>query len=118
MFEYTARLERIIDGDTIDVDIDLGFKIHIKERIRLYGINAPESRTRDADEKKKGIAAKQRLQELLEQAQDGIFTIKTEMDKGGKYGRCLGSIIIGGMNVNKTLVQEGHAVEYLGGKRT
>jgi micrococcal nuclease len=117
MYEYTAKLERIVDGDTVDVDIDLGFDIHIKKRVRLYGINAPESRTSDDEEKRHGLAAKQRLQELLETAENGEFILRTQLDKEGKYGRCLGTIIIGGMNVNKTLVQEGHASEYFGGKR-
>ena len=111
MYEYKATLERIIDGDTIDVDIDMGLHIHVKERIRLYGINTPETRTKDEEEKKKGLAAKQRLQELLEMANEEGFILRTVMDKAGKYGRILGTIIIGGMNVNKTLVQEGFAIE-------
>ena len=117
MYEYSAKLLNIVDGDTIDVDLDVGFNIHLYERVRLFGINTPESRTRDEDEKRRGLAAKQRLQELLETAEEGKFKVRTEIDKKGKFGRILGTIIIGGMNVNKTLVQEGHAEEYFGGKR-
>ena len=65
MFEYEATLDRIVDGDTLDVLIDLGFDIHIKKRVRIFGINTAESRTRDLEEKKRGLAAKARLKELI-----------------------------------------------------
>ena len=115
MYEYKARLERVIDGDTIDVIIDLGFDIHFKQRIRLYGINTPETRTRDLEEKKRGFAAKARLIELI--GEFDFFTIQTKIDKKGKYGRVLGTIFIPDafddwINVNETLLTEGHAVEY------
>ncbi len=85
MYEYNAKLIRVIDGDTIDASIDLGFNVWIMKRIRLYGIDAPESRTRDLEEKKKGIETKEKLQELLK-ANEGTFTVKS---KGvGKVGRC------------------------------
>ena len=88
MFEYRSSLLKIVDGDTIDVDIDLGFSVVLKkQRIRLYGINTPESRTRDLEEKRYGLAAKARVRELLEAAES--ITIKTAIDKKarGKYGR-------------------------------
>ena len=118
MFEYRSNLLKIIDGDTIDVDLDLGFSVILKkQRIRLYGINTPESRTRDLEEKRYGLAAKARLRELLEDAD--TITIKTAIDKKarGKYGRILGTVYADDMNVNEKLLEEGHAIEYFGGKK-
>ena len=118
VYEYSFDLVKIIDGDTVDVDLDLGFSVVLKkQRIRLYGINTPESRTRDLEEKKYGLAAKARLRELL--SADGNLTLKTAIDKKarGKYGRILGTLFVGGKNINDTLVKEGHAVEYFGGKK-
>ena len=114
MYEYRAELDRVVDGDTIDVKIDLGFDITIKKRVRLVGINSPESRTRDLEEKKRGLAAKARLKEILKSNKNKIIL---ESQGVGKYGRCLGIIRIKDTNVNQQLVQEGHAVEYFGGKR-
>ena len=120
MYEYRCNLVKIIDGDTIDVDLDLGFAVVLKkQRIRLYGINTPESRTRDLEEKKYGLAAKARLRELLEEAD--TISIKTEIDKKArrKYGRILGTVMVGTTNINSLLVDEGHAIAYYGGtKRT
>ena len=118
MFEYRSSLLKIIDGDTIDVDIDLGFSVVLKkQRIRLYGINTPESRTRDLEQKQYGLAAKARLKELLEAA-DTII-VKTAIDKKarGKYGRILGTIYADDINVNEKLLEEGHAIAYFGGKK-
>jgi len=112
MYEYSAKLDRVVDGDTVDALVDLGFDTWKKVRIRMFGMNAPESRTRDLDEKAKGIASKIRLEELLE---SGRFTLKSM--GVGKFGRCLGIIYIDGININQTLITEGHAVEYHGGKR-
>ena len=120
MYEYRCSLVKIIDGDTIDVNLDLGFDVVLKkQRIRLYGINTPESRTRDLEQKKYGLAAKERLRELLEEAES--IMVKTEIDVKArcKYGRILGTIYAGKINVNDLLVSEGHAVTYYGGpKRT
>ena len=118
MFEYKARLVKVVDGDTIDVDLDLGFGVWLmKQRVRFYGINTPESRTRDLEEKKRGLAAKDRVVELIENCEE--LSIKTILNKKarGKYGRILANIMADGINVNQTLVSEGHAVEYFGGKR-
>ena len=118
MFEYRSSLLKIVDGDTIDVDIDLGFSVVLKkQRIRLYGINTPESRTRDLEEKRYGLAAKARVRELLEAAES--ITIKTAIDKKarGKYGRILGTVYADDINVNELLVEEGHAIRYFGGKK-
>ena len=118
MYEYRSSLVKIIDGDTIDVDLDLGFAVVLKkQRIRLYGINTPESRTRDKEEKKYGLAAKARLRELLESAE--MITVKTAIDKKarGKYGRILGTIFADDIDVNALLVDEGYAIVYDGGTK-
>jgi micrococcal nuclease len=109
-----AKVNRVVDGDTIDITIDLGFSIHYDVRVRMYGINAPESRTRDLEEKKRGLAAKARLVQLLH---DGELTIKTSKDGTGKYGRLLGEIYSGDININQQLIEEGHGTPYFGGKR-
>jgi len=118
MYEYRIKcVDRIVDGDTIDVTLDLGFDIHHKTRVRLWGINTPEKRTRDLEEKKRGYAASERLTELLSGDVDIILKTKEK----GKYGRYLGVIYIkdecGKKDINQQLVNEGHAVEYFGGKR-
>ena len=120
MYEYRCSLVKIIDGDTIDVDLDLGFDVVLKkQRIRLYGINTPESRTRDLEEKKYGLAAKARLGELIEAAD--TLMVKTAIDgkARGKYGRILGvPYTADGEDVCQKLIKEGHAVEYWGGTKT
>ena len=119
---YRAKLERVVDGDTIDALIDVGFDIWIKKRIRYKGIDTWESRTRDLNEKKKGLAAKARNKELLESvsSKSGYFRIKSYGT--GKYGRVLAEIYIqdkegNTINVNKKLIHEGHAYIYDGGKK-
>ena len=109
---YRGKLDRVVDGDTVDALVDLGFDTWKKVRIRMMGMNAPESRTRDLEEKKLGLATKSRLIELLG---DGDFILQSH--GVGKYGRCLGTLWIEDVDVNKTLISEGHAVEYHGGKR-
>ena len=120
---YGAKLLRVVDGDTIDALIDLGFKTFVKNRIRYMGIDTWESRTRDLEEKKKGKAAKARNKELLEQ-NDGKFLVQSH--GLGKYGRLLGEVYIekyddktegGPFSVNGILKVEGHAYEYFGGKK-
>ena len=125
MYEYKAKLVRVVDGDTVDAMIDCGFSVFRKERIRLHGINAPESRTRDKEEKKKGLAAKARLKELIKEGKNE-FTVETSIDKKGKYGRLLGKLFRlheefkpGNemRSYNQILLDEGHAIFYDGGKR-
>ena len=112
MFEYKCKLLRVIDGDTVDVDIDLGFGVWLrKQRIRLYGIDTPESRTRDLEEKKYGLAAKEFLQKWTGA---GELTIKTHKDAKGKFGRILGELWTFETNINQKMVEEHHAVEYHG----
>ena len=119
---YRGKLERVVDGDTIDALIDVGFDIWIKKRIRYSGIDTWESRTRDLEEKKKGLAAKERNKELLESvsSKPGLFRLKSY--GVGKYGRVLGEIFIEDIdgkqyNINETLINEGHAYTYEGGKK-
>ena len=113
MHEYKARIRKFIDGDTVDVDIDLGFDIILhNQRIRLYGIDTPESRTRDKEEKFYGKLA---ASFLKKQCKKGTrIALRTYLDKKGKYGRILGEIIIDGVNVNQLMVEEHMAVEYYG----
>ena len=118
MYEYRFDLDRVIDGDTIDVNLDLGFDVVLKkQRIRLYGLNTPESRTRDLEEKQYGLAAKARLKELLEEGE--TLSLRTAIDKKarGKYGSILGTIYADGVNLNDLLIEEGHAIEYFGGTK-
>ena len=112
MYEYKAKLLRVIDGDTIDCVIDLGFDVRLKERVRLKGIDTPEVRTRDLEEKAKGLAAKERVQKAFQYSND--FTIITELDKKGKYGRILGTIMLPDrkISLNQMLLDEGHAEVY------
>jgi len=107
-----CRVERIVDGDTVDLFVDLGFGIFTKKRIRLFGINCPESRTRDLEEKARGKAATVAMEELLK---DGKCDL--ESHEIGKFGRVLGTLWIGDLNLNRQMIVYGHAVEYFGGKR-
>ena len=116
IYKITA-VEKVVDGDTIDAVFDLGFDVRICNRIRLLGIDTPESRTRDLEEKKRGLAAKDRVLELCPVGGDVV--LKTSKDGKGKFGRILGEIFVPGVvqSVNKLLIEEGHAVEYFGGKK-
>lgn len=116
MYEYRTKVVRIVDGDTVDVDIDLGFGVWLrKERVRLLGIDTPESRTRDKVEKKYGLAAKAFLKKSL-----GTSPIlKTTKDGKGKFGRILGEFMVefeegNRININQYLVDNYHAVQYQG----
>jgi len=114
MFIYNAKCLRVVDGDTVDATVDLGFDTWKKIRIRLVGINTPETRTRDLEEKAKGLAAKNFLIDLLKKHNNEFILHSQGV---GKYGRCLGNLFLGEKNVNDLLINEGHAVEYQGGKR-
>ena len=115
MYEYRCKVVRVVDGDTVDVDVDLGFGVWLKkERVRLLGIDTPESRTRDKVEKQYGLAAKSFLKQVL-----GTSPIlKTTKDGKGKFGRILGEFIVeienNRININQYLVDNHHAVEYNG----
>ena len=113
MFEYKCKMVKVVDGDTVDVDIDLGFGVWLrKQRIRLYGIDTPESRTSDDVEKVYGLAAKEFL---IKWTNAGDLTLKTFKDGKGKFGRILGELRFGGThNINQLLVDNHHAVRYHG----
>ena len=131
VFVYPIRVTRVVDGDTVDADIDLGFRVHTNKRIRLYGFNAPESRTRDKEEKKRGLAAKKRLQQLLDAAPE----VHLRSHGTGKYGRVLGDLMIEKdhyttdedinelyedgewISLATILIKESHGTPYFGGKR-
>lgn len=116
MYEYKANLVKVVDGDTVDVDIDLGFGIWLKnERVRVMGIDTPESRTSDKVEKIFGTAAKNRLKQLLEkECILKTFAAKDGEDMKGKFGRILGDFIIGDTTAAAILIDEHHAVKYFG----
>ena len=113
MYQYKCKIVRVVDGDTVDVDIDLGFGVWLrKQRIRMYGIDTPESRTRDLEEKKYGLAAKAFLEKWTN---SGDLVLKTFKDGKGKYGRILGELWYGNThNINQLLVDNHHAVAYHG----
>lgn len=117
MYEYRIKIVKVIDGDTVDVDIDLGFGVWLKkERVRLFGIDTPESRTRDKEEKKFGLAAKEYLKASLKK---GTPILRTRKDKTGKFGRILGELLYidnedSFVNINEKMIEEAHAVAYHG----
>ena len=119
MWTYRCKLRRVVDGDTVDVDIDLGFGIwQMNERVRIMGIDTPESRTRDKIEKKFGLAAKAKLKSLLGPKPVLQTTIsKKGEDMKGKFGRVLGDFIIEGKPVTEIMCNSGHAVPYFGGAK-
>jgi micrococcal nuclease len=121
MYEYKCKILRVVDGDTVDVDIDLGFGVWMhRERVRMMGIDTPESRTRDKVEKKFGLASKAKLKELLPIG--SMQVLKTEIDrsgedKKGKFGRILGDFIVDDKRCTDILIKEGYAVAYFGGSK-
>ena len=116
LYHYRAELERVVDGDTIDVKLDLGFDLKMQARIRFAGINAPESRTRDLVEKQKGLEAKRFVEDWLGNC-DAVI-IQTQLDKKGKFVRILGTVLNAeGASLNDEMIALGHATPYEGGKR-
>lgn len=113
MYQYSCEVLKTIDGDTIDVRLDLGFKIYHKARVRLYGIDTPESRTRDKDEKARGLLAKNHILQALEGGQEVVIQTKLK-DSRGKFGRVLGILVIDGVDINQQMVDEYLAVAYTG----
>ena len=125
MYEYKATILRVVDGDTVDVDIDLGFGVWLrKERVRIMGIDTPESRTRDKEEKKFGLLAEERLKELLPVGSIAVLRTRSDRDgedAKGKFGRILGDFLPGSgpitpcsTMVTEILIKEGYAVAYHG----
>tara|TARA_B100000029_G_scaffold474789_1_gene517466 strand:- start:182 stop:634 length:453 start_codon:yes stop_codon:yes gene_type:complete len=120
MFEYRVKITRVVDGDTVDAELDLGFNIIYKERIRLMGIDTPESRTRNKVEKKLGLKSKARLKELIS-IHKGNIILRTSKEGKGKFGRILGSLVISDngveVNLNDIMIAEGNARAYFGGSK-
>ena len=118
MYEYKVNIIKVIDGDTVDVDIDLGFGMWMhKERVRMMGIDTPESRTRDKVEKKFGLASKQFVKDMMPVGSKQV--LKTQIDrsgedKKGKFGRILGDFLIDGKKLTETMIKEGYGVVYTG----
>ena len=119
MYEYKCKVTRVVDGDTVDVVLDLGFSIEYRDRVRLMAIDTPESRTRNKVEKKLGLASKARLKELCTQHK-GNLVLRTSKEGKGKFGRILGSLFPFGSEVslNEMLIAEGHARPYYGGSKS
>ena len=123
MYTYKCKILRVVDGDTVDVDIDLGFGVWMhRERVRISGIDAPESRTRDRVEKLFGMSAKERVRELLPVGSTATLTCK-EYDSTGKFGRIIADFEVyshaqdAWTSLSNILVAEGHAVPYTGGSK-
>jgi micrococcal nuclease len=102
MYEYACKVERVVDGDTIDVVLDLGFDILHKCRVRLYGIDTPESRTRNLDEKARGKMSSAFLTEAIDTGKQVVIQTKLK-DSKGKYGRVLGDVVVDGENINQQM---------------
>jgi endonuclease YncB( thermonuclease family) len=119
---YRCKITRVVDGDTVDGIIDLGFSIMYADRIRLMGLDTPESRTRNKREKGLGLESKARLKKLLAQAPVGKrgarwVTLETTKAGTGKFGRILGTLYVADLNVNQALIDEGLARPYTGGDK-
>jgi len=113
MYEYKCTVDRVVDGDTIDTTMDLGFDILYRSRVRLYGIDTPESRTRDPDEKVRGKMASAYLQEAIDNGSKVVLRTKMS-DSKGKYGRVLASVIVDDVDINQALINNYLAVAYFG----
>ena len=113
MYEYSCEVRRVVDGDTVDVTMDLGFNILHKCRVRLFGIDTPESRTRDLDEKARGKMASAFLKNAIDSGEHIIIQTKLK-DSRGKFGRVLGDIVVDGININQLMVENYHAAAYFG----
>jgi len=113
MYEYACKVERVVDGDTIDVVLDLGFDILYKSRVRLYGIDTPESRTRNKDEKARGKMASAFLKEAIDNGNKVVIQTKLK-DSRGKFGRVLGNVVVDGVNINQSMIDNYHAAAYFG----
>jgi len=113
MYEYGCKVTRVVDGDTVDCILDLGFSILHKCRVRLFGIDTPESRTRDKDEKVRGKLAAKFLKDAIDNGKKVILRTKLK-DSKGKYGRVLGEIIVDDININVSMIENYLAVAYHG----
>ena len=112
--QFKAKVVRVVDGDTLDCDIDLGFHITLRERIRLMGVDTPETRTRDPVEKANGLKSKSFVEDFVALKGGNIFL---KVHGFGKFGRPLADLFVDGINLNQKLVDLGYAAPYFGGKR-
>jgi len=117
MYHYPCKIIKVVDGDTVDVDIDLGFGVWMRnQRIRMYGIDAPESRTSNQTEKKYGLASKRFLEDMCDD-KNGLV-LRTHKDKKGKFGRILGELWrttnYADQSINEYMLEKYHAVRYMG----
>jgi len=113
MYEYSCTVERVVDGDTVDVVLNLGFDILYKCRVRLYGIDTPESRTRNLDEKARGKMAGAFLKKAIDNGTKVVIQTKLK-DSRGKFGRVLGNVVVDGININQSMIDHFHAAAYFG----
>ena len=113
MYEYSCKVKRVVDGDTVDVMLDLGFDILYNCRVRLFGIDTPESRTRNLDEKARGKMASAFLKEAIDNGTKVVIETKLK-DSRGKFGRVLGNVVVDGKNINQSMIENYHAVAYFG----
>ena len=115
---YPAQIVKVTDGDTASFDIDLGFDVKlVNQKLRMYGYNAPESRTKNTKEKKLGMRAKQKLNDLIQSSFSLEICIEPNKEKE-KYGRLLGIIFADNVNINTLLINQGYGIAYFGGKRS
>ena len=119
MTDYKAKVTRVLDGDTFDCTLDLGFDIYLKQRCRMTGMDTPESRTRDKEEKYRGLLSKAYLKDLLKTAKNNVILRCDDDDETGKFGRVLADVIYikedgSELNLNKEMINKGYAVEYKG----
>tara|TARA_E500000331_G_scaffold151410_1_gene147335 strand:- start:522 stop:965 length:444 start_codon:yes stop_codon:yes gene_type:complete len=119
MTDYKAKVTRVLDGDTFDCTLDLGFDIYLKQRCRMTGMDTPESRTRDKEEKYRGLLSKAYLKDLLKTAKNNVILRCDDDDETGKFGRVLADVIYikedgSELNLNKEMIDKGYAVEYKG----
>ena len=113
MYEYKCKVTRVVDGDTVDALIDLGFDIKYSSRVRLYGIDTPESRTRDKDEKARGKMASAYLKEAVDNGDTVVLRTKLS-DSRGKFGRVLASVVVDDVDINEAMIENHLAVAYFG----
>ena len=113
MYEYKCKVTRVVDGDTIDALIDLGFDVKYQSRVRLYGIDTPESRTRDKDEKARGKMASAFLKDSIDNGKTVVLQTKLS-DSRGKFGRVLASVVVDEVDINRAMIENHLAVAYHG----
>ena len=113
MYEYKCEVEKVVDGDTIDCVIDLGFSVLYRSRVRLYGIDTPESRSRDKDEKARGKLAARFLKDCIAEGKEVVLQTKLK-DSRGKFGRVIATVVVDGVDINQTMIDKHLAVAYFG----